>query len=156
MKYNNTTISSISYTFSASELFENFNLKKLEVSRKMVKRNYKNGAELRLWCCRIYIYFLYLVILDIIRNSTTFVFTTRKRMILGIEILKGEGLLNHLKTSTNTMYNYFDSEYKYPQIKLFYEKGKKGKVRALTRGVMLNYSLTKEFFDNINSGNKYG
>lgn len=153
MKYNNTTISSISYTFSASELFENFNLKKLEVSRKMVKRNYKNGAELRLWCCRIYIYFLYLVILDIIRNSTTFVFTTRKRMILGIEILKGEELLNHLKTSANTMYNYFDSEYKYPQIKLFYEKDKKG---TLTRGVMLNYSLTKEFFDNVNSGNKYG
>ena len=150
MKYNNTTISSLSYTFSAPEKFD---LKKLEVSRKMLKKNYKNGAELRLWCCRIYIYFLYLVILDIIRNSTTFVFTTRKRMILGIEILKGEELLNHLKTSTNTMYNYFDSEYKYPQIKLFYEKGKKG---TLTRGVMLNYSLTKEFFDNVNSGNKYG
>ena len=77
-------------------------------------------------------------------------------MILGIEILKGEELLNHLKTSTNTMYNYFDSEYKYPQIKLFYEKGKKGKKGTLTRGVMLNYSLTREFFDNVNSGNKYG
>ena len=55
MKYNNTTISSLSYTFSAPELFEKFDLKKLEVSRKMLKKNYKNGAELRLWCCRIYI-----------------------------------------------------------------------------------------------------
>lgn len=153
MKYNNTTVSSISYNFNTSDLFVDFDLKKLEVSRKMVKKRYKNGSELRLWCCRIYMYFLYLVILDIIRNSTTFIFSTRKRMVLGIEILKGEELLNHLKASENTMYNYFDSEYKYPQIKLFYDKGKQG---SLTRGVMLNYSLTKEFFDNMNMGNKYG
>lgn len=153
MKYNNTTVSSISYNFNTSDLFVDFDLKKLEVSRKMVKKRYKNGSELRLWCCRIYMYFLYLVILDIIRNSTTFIFSTRKRMVLGIEILKGKELLNHLKASENTMYNYFDSEYKYPQIKLFYDKGKQG---SLTRGVMLNYSLTKEFFDNMNMGNKYG
>lgn len=153
MKYNNTTVSSISYNFNTSDLFVDFDLKKLEVSRKMVKKRYKNGSELRLWCCRIYMYFLYLVILDIIRNSTTFIFSTRKRMVLGIEILKGKDLLNHLKASENTMYNYFDSEYKYPQIKLFYDKGKQG---SLTRGVMLNYSLTKEFFDNMNIGNKYG
>lgn len=153
MKYNNTTVSSISYNFNTSDLFVDFDLKKLEVSRKMVKKRYKNGSELRLWCCRIYMYFLYLVILDIIRNSTTFIFSTRKRMVLGIEILKGKDLLNHLKASENTMYNYFDSEYKYPQIKLFYDKGKQG---SLTRGVMLNYSLTKEFFDNMNMGNKYG
>lgn len=152
MKYNNVDISFIKYMFKSLDLFSNFDLKKLNVSRKMLKRSYSNGSELRLWCSRIYIYFLYLVILDIIRNNITFISSKRKKLILAIEILKGKELLKYLKNSDSKMYNYITSEYKYPRIKLFYKTGK----NYLTREILLNYSLTKEFFDNINKGNIYG
>ena len=101
----------------------------------------------------VFVYFLYLIILDIIRNNVTFIFPTRRTFVLGIKTLEGKKLKEYIRTKKSEMYDYFGSGFILPRITLFYQK-RKNEIR--TKEVMLNYSLTKEFFDNINNGKAYG
>lgn len=153
MKSNNLTSSLVKYYFTASELSEDFDIKKLSVKRKALQHRYGESVNVRNLCCRVFIYFLYLIILDIIRNNVTFIFPTRRTFVLGIKTLEGKKLKDYIRTKKSEMYDYFGSGFILPRITLFYQK-RKNEIR--TKEVMLNYSLTKEFFDNINNGKAYG
>ena len=153
MKSNNLTSSLVKYYFTTSELFEDFDIKKLSVKRKSLQHRYGESVNVRNICCRVFVYFLYLIILDIIRNNVTFIFPTKRIFVLGIKTLEGKKLKEYIKTKKSEMYDYFGSGFILPRITLFYQK-RKSEIR--TREVMLNYSLTKEFFDNINNGKAYG
>ena len=153
MKLSNLTLTNVKYYFTASDIFEEFNTRDLDVSRKALQRGYGPGVSTKTMCCRVFIYFLYLIILDIIRNNVTFIFPTRKEFILGTSILRGEELLSKLRINTPKSYDYFGSGMTMPRINFFY---KKGQYDIRTRNLVLNKSLTKEFFDNINNGKIYG
>lgn len=153
MKNNNFISSLVKYYFNAEELFEDFDIKKLSVKRKALQHRYGQHVNTRNICCRVFIYFLYLIILDIIRNNITFIFPIRRTFILGIKILEGQKLKEYVRRKDLEMYDYIGSGFVLPRITLFYEYRKK---EIKTKEVILNYSLNKEFFDNINNGKVYG
>lgn len=153
MKNNNFISSLVKYYFNAEELFEDFDIKKLSVKRKALQHRYGQHVNTRNICCRVFIYFLYLIILDIIRNNITFIFPIRRTFILGIKILEGQKLKEYVRRKDSEMYDYIGSGFVLPRITLFYEYRKK---EIKTKEVILNYSLNKEFFDNINNGKVYG
>lgn len=141
------------YYFTSEDLFDDFKLSTLDVNRKLFHRRYGKYTTVKSICCRIFIYFLYLVILDIIKNNVKFVFPITKLMVIGITIIKGNELIELLKNSKNQMYDYFGSEFKFPKINIFF---KKKNIGMYSRDLVLNYSLTRMFFDNVNKGNIYG
>lgn len=153
MKLSNLTLTNVKYYFTASDMFEEFNTRNLDVSRKALQRGYGKGISTKVMCCRVFIYFLYLIILDIIKNNVTFIFPTRKEFVLGVNIIRGEELLSQLRVNTPKSYDYFGSGMTMPRINIFYRKGS---YDLRTRYLVLNKSLTKEFFNNINTGKVYG
>lgn len=153
MRNNDLISGSIKYYFTTSEIFEDIDVKRLSVKRKALNHKFKNPANIKIICSRIFAYFLYLIILDIIRNNITFIFPTSRVFVLGIRVIEGKRLKEYMRNKKSEMYDYFGSGFRLPRINLFYQK-RKNEIR--TREVMLNYSLTKEFFDNINNGKAYG
>lgn len=153
MKASNLTLNFVKYYFTPREMFEGFNTRKLEASRKALRRGYGQSIETRELCCRVFSYFLYLIILDIIRNNITFIFPTRKEMVLGVNVIRGERLHEQLRENTPKDYDYFGSGMTLPRINLFYRKGN---YELRVRYLVLNATLMKEFFKNINNGKVYG
>lgn len=153
MGSNNFMQGYVKYYFTIDDAFDKFNTRKLDVSRRALQRRYGKGISTKQICCRVFIYFLYLIILDIIRNNITFIFPTRKKLVLGIEIIRGKNLTEQLKARYPKMYDYLGAGMELPRIMFFFQK-RDSELRS--RGVMLNKSLTKEFFNNINAGKGYG
>ena len=75
MGSNNFMQGYVKYYFTIDDAFDKFNTRKLDVSRRALQRRYGKGVSTKQICCRVFIYFLYLIILDIIRNNITFMFT---------------------------------------------------------------------------------
>lgn len=154
MIQNKTFLSSlVKYYFNGEELFDDINISKIKSNRKLIRNKYGNSINLRTLCARILAYFLYLIILDIIKNNVTFIFPSRNLLVLGIKKLKDNEVLNYMKQYKPKMYDFFGSGCVLPRITLFY-RYRNREIR--TKEIVLNYSLTKEFFDNINSGKVYG
>lgn len=153
MKTNTFLSSLVKYYFVLPDIYDNIDLKKVKVNRKALKLKYGKGYNIRAICCKMFVYFLYLIILDIIRNNITFIFPLKKTMVLGIKKFKNEKVIEYLTSTKSQMYDIFGAGFVLPRITLFYEYMNK---EIRTKEVVLNYSLTKEFFDNINSGKVYG
>ena len=156
----------IRYYFTSQDLAEDLNLKRLKVSRKALAIHRGKSYNLRTLCIRMFIYFLYLVLLDIIKNNVTFTFPTLRKMMIGVRRITDENeVLEHMRKYDNTMYDVFGAGFTIPIITLFYEykyinhKFSKNRVvdsSMRMKDVGMSYRLTKIFFDNINSGKRYG
>ena len=62
----------VSHCFFAKDLFETFNKKQLKIKREVVQKKYGVNKRQAL-CASVFIYCMYLIILDIIKNNITFV-----------------------------------------------------------------------------------
>ena len=141
-----------SYYLNQEELFTGFDIKSLDVKRSTLRRAYKNSTTLDM-CGRVFTYFLYLVLLDIIENNITFVFPTKYRMELSIDILEGERLLRLLRRNHFSNYDPFAFGFKLPLIGLLVENST---VESFIKPVCFSGFLLDKYYKYLLEGKRYG
>lgn len=66
------------YCFNASDLFYKFDIKLITTHHSILKEKYKT-REKREMAVKVFLYAIYLILLDIIQNNVTFVLPTARR-----------------------------------------------------------------------------
>lgn len=79
----------LGYCFNRKDLFKNFPVKKMILKSKDYDRLFK-GSHTREASAEIFIYALYIILLDIIHNGITFKLPTTKEAYIYIESTSGE------------------------------------------------------------------
>lgn len=79
----------LGYCFSKVDIFKNFPSKKLKYDRKKIKEIY-GDIRPKNFAWRIFVYGLYIILLDIIHNGITFQFPTKKDVCIHMESITGE------------------------------------------------------------------
>lgn len=77
------------YAFTSKDLFANFPLKKLLISRENCKKVF-NTLDRRAVVIRIFYYSVKVILLDIINNNTTFKLPTQRECYIQMKRVHGE------------------------------------------------------------------
>lgn len=140
------------YCFVASDLYDNMDLKSLNIPKKLFTGKYK-ADTLREFCGIILTFCFYLIVLDIIENNVTFVLPLNgdrwanlyvksfhdeefQRMYRGGKFM-GIDFLNSMFTGYQI---YFQYKYRYG---------------VRDKPVYINERVKKIFYDNVNNGKQY-
>jgi hypothetical protein len=112
------------YCFTSKDLLEKLNKKDLNITHK-IYREYK-ADTLAEFCAQILTYFFYLVVLDIIENNVTFVFSlnsSERSATLSVKCFEGEEFRKQYTKGRFKGIDFLQSNFKGYQLYLFYKKG---------------------------------
>lgn len=140
------------YCFTSRELLEKLNKKELNITMKMYKE-YKADTLIE-FCAQILTYFFYLVILDIIENNVTFVFSLNSQersATLGVKCFEGEVFRKQYQMGRFSGIDFLQSNFKGYQLYLFYKKGTDWREKP----IFINKKLKDIFYEKINNGMVY-
>lgn len=138
------------YTVSASDLFKNFDISKIKTHHSILKEHYKT-REKKEMAVRVFLYAIYLIILDIIENNVIFVFPNRFGRIqmgsIGQEQFKKARQLGKFKNIDYVVSNFTTCRLQ------FIFKGTNKKI--VEKWLYVNSALRDKIEENINNGKKY-
>ena len=77
------------YAFNAKELFQGFNIKHIKTNSSVLKEHYKT-KEKKEMAVKIFLYAIYLILLDIIENNVTFALPSKRRSQIQMGCISGE------------------------------------------------------------------
>ena len=140
------------YCFTSKDLLETLNKKELNITTKMYKE-YK-ADTLSEFCAQILTYFFYLVILDIIENNVTFVFSLNSQVrsaTLGVKCFENEVFQKQYAAGRFIGIDFLASNFKGYQLYMFYKKGTQWKEKPM----FINKKLKDLFYEKINNGMVY-
>jgi hypothetical protein len=113
------------YCFVTKELFETMNKKELNITTKMYKE-YKSDTLVE-FCAYVLNYFFYLVLLDIIENNVTFVFSLggqqERSATISVKCFENEIFQKQYAVGRFNGIDFLQSNFKGYQIYMFYKKG---------------------------------
>ena len=140
------------YCFTSKDLLETLNKKELNITCKMYKE-YKSDT-LSEFCAQILTYFFYLVILDIIENNVTFVFSlnsSSRSATLSVKCFEGEVFRKQYTKGRFKGIDFLQSNFKGYQLYFFYKKGLDWREKP----IFINKTLKDLFYKKINNGMVY-
>lgn len=140
------------YCFTAKELFETMNKKELNITTKMYKE-YKSDTLLE-FCAQVISYFFYLVVLDIIENNVTFVFSLNSRersAQLSVKCFADEVFRKQYSMGRFDGIDFLQSNFKGYQLYMFYKKGTDWREKPC----FINKKIKDVFYEKINNGMTY-
>lgn len=140
----------LGYALSAADLFSKFNINKISTHFSILKKFYKT-REKKEMAVKIFIYGIYLIILDIIENNVTFVLPTVKRGQIQMGQMSGS---NFTKAWKNGKFNDIDF-IKTNNTGYFLEFRFQKNGWFKKKHIYLNSSLKKKIAENANNGMKY-
>lgn len=140
------------YCFTSKDLLETLNKKELNITTKMYKE-YK-ADTLAEFCAQILTYFFYLVVLDIIENNATFVFSLNSQVrsaTLAVKCFEGEVFQKQYTVGRFAGIDFLQSNFKGYQLYIFYKKGMQWREKP----IFINKKLKDLFYEKINNGMVY-
>ncbi len=139
------------YCFTSRELFDTLNLKELNISTKVVKQ-YKMDC-LQDLCGAVLTYCLYLIILDIIENNTTFVLPLfgNREACFYVKMFDGDDFKKAYQAGKFMGIDFLNPNFKGYQI--YFQYKYKGGWRE--KPIYINQKLKDKFYENINNGKQY-
>ena len=140
------------YCFTARDLFDNFNLKALNIPTKLYYGVYK-AQTLTEFCASIFTYCMYLIILDIIKNNVTFVLplVSNREACIYVKPFTGDQFKKLYSGGKFIGIDFLSSNFTGYQI--YFQYSYRGGVRD--KPIYINSKLKKIFYDNINNGKVY-
>ena len=138
------------YCFTSRELFDTLNLKLLKIPTKITR---KYGDCLQDLCGIVLSYCLYLIILDIIENNTTFVlplFSNREACFY-VKMFDGTDFQKAYQAGKFSGIDFLNSNFKGYQI--YYQYKYRGGIRE--KPIYINKKMKDMFYENINNGRQY-
>ena len=106
------------------------------------------------FCAQILTYFFYLVVLDIIENNTTFVFSLNSSIrsaTLSVKCFDGEVFRKQYAMGRFNGIDFLQSNFKGYQLYFFYKKGSDWREKP----IFINKTLKDLFYEKINNGMVY-
>lgn len=140
------------YCFTSKDILETLNKKSLNITTKMYKE-YK-ADTLPEFCAQILTYFFYLVILDIIENNVTFVFSLNSQIrsaTLSVKCFEGDVFQKQYVAGRFKGIDFLESNFKGYQLYFFYKKGNDWREKP----IFINKKLKDLFYEKINNGMVY-
>ena len=138
------------YAFNVTELFENFNNKRLSISSSDLKKTvgYQDKDELVL---QIFLYAIKVILLDIIQNNVTFKFPTKRECYLNIVRTSGEEFKQARRNGKWLDVDYLKSDFSGNQMQFMFIANE----REIKKPVYLSSNLKDMITENTNNGMVY-
>lgn len=138
------------YAFNVTELFENFNNKRLSISSSDLKKTvgYQDKDELVL---QIFLYAIKVILLDIIQNNVTFKFPTKRECYLNIVRTSGEEFKQARRNGKWLDVDYLKSDFSGNQMQFMFIANE----REIKKPVYLSNNLKDIITENTNNGMVY-
>jgi hypothetical protein len=138
------------YAFNVTELFENFNNKRLSISSSDLKKTvgYQDKDELVL---QIFLYAIKVILLDIIQNNVTFKFPTKRECYLNIVRTSGEEFKQARRNGKWLDVDYLKSNFSGNQMQFMFIANE----REIKKPVYLSNNLKDIITENTNNGMVY-
>lgn len=138
------------YAFNVTELFENFNNKRLSISSSDLKKTvgYQDKDELVL---QIFLYAIKVILLDIIQNNVTFKFPTKRECYLNIVRTSGEEFKQARRNGKWLDVDYLKSDFSGNQMQFMFIANE----REIKKPVYLSSNLRDMITENTNNGMVY-
>ena len=143
-----------SHCFTNLDLFDNLNLQSLNLPKNMFKKEHKNHKDTRKeYVASVYMYCLYLILLDIIENNVTFVLPLfgKQEACLYVKMFDGEKFRKMYSKGKFAGIDFLKSGFKGYQI--YFQYTYKGGVRE--KPIYVSNTLKDLFYNNINNGKQY-
>lgn len=138
------------YSFNANELFANFNIKNIQTSHHVLKEHYKT-KEKKEMAVKVFLYAIYLILLDIIKNNVTFVLPTSRRSQIQMAPVFGEKFEIARKNGKFKDIDLFESNFTGYQLEFRYTK----RTYVKKKPIYVNSKMKKMITDNTNKGMRY-
>lgn len=98
------------YSFTTGHLFNSFNIKHITTHHSILKKHYKT-REKKEMAVKVFLYAIYLVLLDIIENNVTFVLPTSKRAQIQMQAVTGDAFVKARKNGKFKEIDFIKSNY---------------------------------------------
>lgn len=146
--------SRIGYSFSAYELYETFHISEISGIDRLAKSKKYGFDRSTRFLGNILTYFFYLVILDIVKNNTTFLLTTLCGIHAEIKmkVFTGESYIHRLSKGTFSEWDPLFSGFKGYQIFLSWNTWE-GYLRE--KPIYIDYQLKDQLIENVKQGKLY-
>lgn len=140
------------YCFTVRDLFLTWNYKKLGIPAKVYKDEYKCECVPE-FLGKIFLYFMYLVLLDIIENNVTFVLplTGNRHAMIHVKVFDGDEFERLYRRGKFMGIDFLSSLFKGYQ--LFFAYNYRGGERE--KPIYINNKLKELFYSHINAGKVY-
>lgn len=107
------------YAFTSKDLFANFPLRKLLISREKCKEIF-NTLDRRAVVIRVFYYVVKIVLLDIIENNTTFKLPTQRECYIQMNRVQGEDFKKARRNGRWLDVDYLESNFSGYHLELMY------------------------------------
>lgn len=140
------------YCFSARDLFDNISFDSVGLSSKVYKGKYYEDS-IRNFSASVFLYFMLLVIMDIIENNVTFVLPLKgnRRAMIHVKTFSGDDFVRLYQQGKFDGIDFLNSMFKGYQLcfRYNYREGEREKP------IYINQKLKDIFYQHINEGKQY-
>lgn len=140
----------LGYCFSRYDLFRSFPTSKLEIYKNKSETSYAN-ISLKDLVGRIFVYGLYLILLDIIHNGITFKFPTKREVFMHMKSITGEDFKKSRRNGAFLDVDYLKSNFTGNHI--VYSKTIRG--RIIDKNIYVNREMKQLITKYTNEGRGY-
>ncbi len=140
------------YCFTSKDLFENWNWLSLGIKKNIYYRKYHCKC-LEHFISQIFLYFMYLVLLDIIHNNVTFMLPLKgnRHAMIHVKVFDGDQFQQMYAGGKFMGIDFLSSLFKGYQ--LFFSYNYRGGERE--KPIYINKKMKELFYGYINSGKEY-
>lgn len=138
------------YAFSASDLFSNFNIKNITTSSNVLKKHYKT-REKKEMAVKVFLYAIYLILLDIIENNVTFILPSKRRAQIQMSRMTGDKFKEARMNGKFQDVDFFESNFTGHQLEYQWQTAQTTKKKL----IYLNSELKNKITENTNKGRNY-
>lgn len=135
---------------NASDIFAKFDIKKIKTHFSILKKHYKT-REKKEMAVKVFLYALYLILLDIIENNVTFVFPTARQAYIQMEAISGEGFKKLRKAGGFKDVDFIESNFTGYRLQLSYKVSK----GIRSKPIYVNAELKNKITEKTNEGMRY-
>ena len=138
------------HAFLADELYAQVNPAKWNVTRKIANPKYYDQWD---FCGRVFTYFFYLVVLDIIENNITLEIPImgKNSAKIYVKCYQGEEFEQAMRRGAFQGQDFLATEFKAYRLVLQWTRGGKSREKP----IYINAKIRDWFYDKINNGKKY-
>lgn len=138
------------YAFSANNLFEGFDVKLIKTNHKILKEHY-NTHEKKEMAVKVFLYAIYLILLDIIENNITFVLPSNKKAQFQMKTVQGQALIDARKNGKFLGFDMLATNQKAYYLEYVYWNSKSEK----SKEIYVNKDFKDKIMNNANNGKVY-
>lgn len=138
------------YAFNAKELFQNFNIKYIKTNSSILKEHY-HTKEKKEMAVKVFLYAIYLILLDIIENNVTFVLPTKRKSQIQMGNVSGDNFKEARKNGKFQDIDFLESNFTGHQLEFVYWTKHSEKKKL----IYVDSKLKQKITDYTNKGKKY-